>query len=163
TRLVPLLPQLHDPHLEDELGAHVPLLADELQHPHLRGHVLLRTAQERARAVGPGERGRHVQGVRAPGRQHARGHAADDRVAHAGEEVPADRPGDPDPPPPPPGRPLRARLPGAAVMSDTRNDTSKGTSNVELPAGFEDLAPFSDWALQGERARYAKRVESSMD
>ena len=37
------------------------------------------------------------------------------------------------------------------------------TSTVALPAGFEDLAPFSDWALHGERARYAKRIESSMD
>ena len=37
------------------------------------------------------------------------------------------------------------------------------TSTVALPAGFEDLAPFSDWVLQGERARYAKRVESTMD
>jgi hypothetical protein len=35
--------------------------------------------------------------------------------------------------------------------------------SVALPAGFEDLAPFTDWVLQGERARYAKRIESSMD
>ena len=37
------------------------------------------------------------------------------------------------------------------------------SASVAFPAGFEDLAPFSDWVLQGERARYAKRVESSMD
>lgn len=36
-------------------------------------------------------------------------------------------------------------------------------ANVALPAGFEDLTRFSDWALQGERARYAKRVDSTMD
>jgi hypothetical protein len=36
-------------------------------------------------------------------------------------------------------------------------------SDVSFPAGFEDLAPYSDWVLQGERARYAKRVECSMD
>ena len=36
-------------------------------------------------------------------------------------------------------------------------------ADVALPAEFEDLAPFSDWVLQGERARYAKRVDSSMD
>ena len=36
-------------------------------------------------------------------------------------------------------------------------------SNVSLPAGFEDLAPYTDWVLQGERARYAKRIESTMD
>jgi hypothetical protein len=35
--------------------------------------------------------------------------------------------------------------------------------NVALPPEFADLAPYSDWVLQGERARYAKRVESSMD
>ena len=37
------------------------------------------------------------------------------------------------------------------------------TSTVALPAGFEDLTPFTDWVLHGERARYAKRIESSMD
>jgi hypothetical protein len=36
-------------------------------------------------------------------------------------------------------------------------------SKVAFPAGFEDLAAFSDWVLHGERARYAKRIESSMD
>ena len=37
------------------------------------------------------------------------------------------------------------------------------SASVAFPAGFEDLAPFSDWVLQGERARYAKRIDSSMD
>ena len=36
-------------------------------------------------------------------------------------------------------------------------------STVALPPGFEELAPYSDWALQGERARYDKRVASTMD
>jgi hypothetical protein len=36
------------------------------------------------------------------------------------------------------------------------------TDSVALPVGFEDLAPLSNWVLQGEKARYAKRVESSM-
>ena len=35
-------------------------------------------------------------------------------------------------------------------------------SNASLPAEFADLAPFSDWVLQGEKARYDKRVASSM-
>ena len=52
-----------------------------LQHAHLRGHVLLRPAEERARASGAGARGGDVQGVLAPGRQHARSHAVDARVA----------------------------------------------------------------------------------
>ena len=32
-----------------------------------------------------------------------------------------------------------------------------------LPEGFEDLAPYADWALEPERARTAKKVESSME
>ena len=32
-----------------------------------------------------------------------------------------------------------------------------------LPAEFADLEPFADWALQGERARYDKRIASTME
>jgi hypothetical protein len=32
-----------------------------------------------------------------------------------------------------------------------------------LPAEFADLEPFSDWGLHGERARYDKRINSTMD
>src|SRR3954454_11077825 len=32
-----------------------------------------------------------------------------------------------------------------------------------LPAEFSDLEPFSDWCLESERERYAKRLASSMD
>ncbi|HEY3142326.1 MAG TPA: hypothetical protein VGJ86_14405 [Acidimicrobiales bacterium] len=32
-----------------------------------------------------------------------------------------------------------------------------------LPAEFEDLEPFADWAIPTERARYAKRLASTMD
>jgi len=31
-----------------------------------------------------------------------------------------------------------------------------------LPAEFADLEPFADWAIHGERARYAKRLASTM-
>jgi hypothetical protein len=31
-----------------------------------------------------------------------------------------------------------------------------------LPAEFADLEPFSDWCLESERERYAKRLSSSM-
>jgi hypothetical protein len=34
---------------------------------------------------------------------------------------------------------------------------------ASLPAGFSDLAPFADWALEHEADRYAKRLASSMD
>src|SRR3954447_20836221 len=32
-----------------------------------------------------------------------------------------------------------------------------------LPAEFSDLEPFSDWCLETEAERYAKRLASSMD
>ena len=32
-----------------------------------------------------------------------------------------------------------------------------------LPADFADLEPFADWAMPTERARYAKRLASTMD
>ena len=32
-----------------------------------------------------------------------------------------------------------------------------------LPAQFADLEPFADWAIPTERARYAKRISSTMD
>jgi hypothetical protein len=32
-----------------------------------------------------------------------------------------------------------------------------------LPAEFSDLEPFSEWCLEFERERYAKRLSSSMD
>ena len=48
TRHVPVLPELHAVDLEAELGADLPLLADVVQHAHLRRHLLLRSAQDRA-------------------------------------------------------------------------------------------------------------------
>ena len=32
-----------------------------------------------------------------------------------------------------------------------------------LPPDFADLEPFADWAIQGERGRYDKRLASTMD
>ena len=32
-----------------------------------------------------------------------------------------------------------------------------------FPAGFSDLDPWAEWAVHGERARYAKRIASTMD
>lgn len=32
-----------------------------------------------------------------------------------------------------------------------------------FPAEFADLEPFADWALHGERQRYAKRIDSTME
>lgn len=41
--------------------------------------------------------------------------------------------------------------------------TTSGSSGTRvLPPEFADLEPFGDWALQGERARYAKRIASTM-
>ena len=36
-------------------------------------------------------------------------------------------------------------------------------SKVEFPAGFEALEPFGDWAIQGEKARYEKRIGCTME
>ena len=36
-------------------------------------------------------------------------------------------------------------------------------AEAQLPEGFEDLAPYFDWALEPERARTAKKVETSME
>ena len=109
-RLVRVLPELHAARVGAGLVPHVPLLADVVQHAHLRGHPLLRPPDERHRAAAPGARGGDVQGVRAPGRQHARGHAVDDRVA-GGHRVPAQRPGGAAAPPAHDGPRLRRRLP----------------------------------------------------
>lgn len=34
---------------------------------------------------------------------------------------------------------------------------------TKLPEGFRDLEPFGEWAIQGERGRYLKRLDSSME
>ena len=34
---------------------------------------------------------------------------------------------------------------------------------MAFPAEFADLEPWSDWSLHGERARYDKRISSTMD
>ncbi len=36
-------------------------------------------------------------------------------------------------------------------------------TTTRLPAEFSDLEPFADWALPGERARYEKRLASTME
>ena len=36
-------------------------------------------------------------------------------------------------------------------------------ADAQMPDGFEDLAPWLDWALEPERARTAKKVGSSME
>ena len=68
---------------ERGLVPHVPLLADLVQHARVRGQPLLRPAEERARTARAGDGGRHVQGVRAAGRQHARSDADHAGVARA--------------------------------------------------------------------------------
>ncbi len=74
-RLVPALAELRDPDLGARLVPHVPLLADVLQHARVRGQPLLRSREDRARTARARDGRGHVQGVRAPGREHARGDA----------------------------------------------------------------------------------------
>ena len=66
---------------EHGLVPHLPLLADVVQHPPVRREPLLRSCAQRARAPRARDGRGHVQGVRAAGRQHARGDADDARVA----------------------------------------------------------------------------------
>ena len=80
-RHVRVLPELHAARVGTGLVPHVPLLADVVQQPHLRGDAVLRAAAQRDRTPPPGARGGDVQGVRVAGRQHARGHPAHGRVA----------------------------------------------------------------------------------
>lgn len=40
---------------------------------------------------------------------------------------------------------------------------SEVTRAPTLPPAFADLEPFADWAIPTERARYAKRLASTMD
>ena len=109
-RFVRVLPQLHAAHLGAGLVPDLPLLADLLQHPHLRGHLVLRAAEDRQRASGAGAGRCHLQGVRPPGRQHPGGDA-DHARDPGGHRVPPQRPGDPPPPPAQDGAGLRERLP----------------------------------------------------
>ena len=135
--------------------------------PHLRGHALLRAAEERRRAAAAGAGRGHVQGVRPAGRQHPRGDPVDDRVA-GGHAVPAERPGDPAAPP-------AHRRPGATspstrqqrrdagrhlgrVLSEETPMTTDPPRRVRRPRAVRRLVPRAP-----RRERYAKRLASSMD
>ena len=87
-RLVPVLAQLRAAVLGGGLVPHVPLLAVGGRPPPVRGAPLLQATAERARAARPGAGRGHVQGVRAPGRQHAGGDAEDAPVARVVTEFP---------------------------------------------------------------------------
>jgi len=41
--------------------------------------------------------------------------------------------------------------------------TDGATMTATLPAEFAELEPFSDWCLESEAERYAKRLASTMD
>ena len=118
--------------------------------------------------VAAGARGRDVQGVRPPGREHARGDTVDARIAHAGEGVPVERPGDPAASSASHRRQLRRRLSATGAARAGPRLTGEmprmptTSSLTVLPAGFADLEAFAGFALPTERERYAKRIESSM-
>ena len=157
------LPQLHAAGVGAGLVPHLPLLADLLQHAHLRGDALLRAPEERHRAAPPGVGRGHLQGVRPPGREHPRGHPDDDRVAGS-DRIPPERPGDPPPPPAPDGPRVRRRLREVRHVGRRPAGAERGAPMTPvLPAEFADLEPFADWCLPTEAERYAKRLASSMD
>ena len=87
-RLVPALAELRHPRLGAGLVPHLPLLARRAQRARLRGNAVLRPGQDGPGAGGARERGRDLQGVRAAGRQHARGDADDARVTRASSASP---------------------------------------------------------------------------
>ena len=97
SRLVPTLAELHHSRLAAGLVPHVPLLARRAQRARVRGDAVLRPGQDGPRAGGARERRRHLQGVRAPGRQHAGGDADDARVTRD-RALPPDGPGGAVPP-----------------------------------------------------------------
>src|SRR5207248_8708587 len=122
--------------------------------------VLLRAAEERARAPRPGDGRRHVQGVRPAGQQHARGDPDDARVPRR-DRVPAQRPGDPSAPAAQCSARVRRRVSGSQTR-EAGPRLGRVVAMATLPADFSDLEPFADWAIPTERARYAKRIASSM-
>ena len=97
--------QLRDPGLGTELVPDVPLLADRTGSHVFEGTLYFVPPKNGPRACGPARAGRGLlQGVRAPGCQHARGDAADARVTRD-RPLPADGPGGALPPPAQGGRP----------------------------------------------------------
>ena len=116
-------------------------------------------------AARAGARRRDVQGVRPAGRQHARGHAVDARVASgdASSRSTTRRSSS--------GTSTR---PHATTSTTTcraarrrcgspRRPERRDEMSTVLPTEFADLEPFADWALETEAERYAKRLASSMD
>ena len=69
--LVPAVPELRDPILGTGVVSDLPLLADVVQHAHLRGNGLLPAAPDAPRAHRAGTRRGVLQGVRPPGREHS--------------------------------------------------------------------------------------------
>ena len=123
--------------------------------------------EERPRAAAAGAGRGDLQGVRAPGRQHARGDPDHARVAGR-------------------HRPSRSTTRRSCSATCTRRPattwptTSRGIRDAgpdleprpdhgvdirmtTLPPDFADLEPFADWALETEAERYAKRLSSTMD
>ena len=68
---IPALPQLRHPVLGPGLVSDLPLLADVVQLPHLRGHAVFPGTTHPARTGSAGTGGGVIQGIRAAGRQHA--------------------------------------------------------------------------------------------
>src|SRR5207237_1454309 len=76
------------------------------------------------------------------------------------------RPGDPAPPPAQDGPRVRRQVPGTAARdagARLGRLLSAEARVSTLPADFSDLEPFAAWAIPTERARYAKRLSSTMD
>src|SRR5262249_11720560 len=120
------------------------------RHARVRRERLLQARDDGAGARRAGDGGGDVQGVRAPGRQHAGGDAVDagDPMDRA---LPLERPGGALPPPPQGGRRLARRV-------------RRGDAMSMLPVEFADLEPFAaTWCLEREPERYGRRMTSTVD
>ena len=151
------VPELRDPGLGPGLVPHVPLLADVVQHARLRGHALLRRAEER-RASGRAGDGRGA--FKEYGLQDGNTLEAtqiDARVAR--------------------GRP-RSRSttrrssaatctrwpPHGSTTTSARRRRCDAMTDACCPTEFADLEPFARrGACRPKPERYAKRLASSMD
>src|SRR5262249_25462236 len=111
----------------------------------------LPAGEEHPRTRRPGDGGGDVQGVRAAGRQHARGHP-DDAGVPVREPFPAQRPGD--------------SLPASARRRPRLGQRLRRSPRVSprLPAQFAGLEPLAErWALPTEHERYTARLASTME
>ena len=133
------------------------------------GTLLLRPPKNARRTAGAGAGRRHVQGVRLQDGNTLEATQSMLEVPHAGQEVPAQRPGGPAAAPAPHRAQLRATTEQAPAAKrhprrcEPRNSRDEHDPPRPVLAQFADLQSYAEWALPTERERYQKRIASTMD